>query len=117
LDDDGRRQDRQMDTDLSSESIVVAARDQVSCNLAGEIAILSLAKGMYYGLDQIGAQVWTLLQEPKSVAEICDAILREYEVEPDCCHNDLLALLGQLQSAGLIEVRANPEAQMAQRLH
>ena len=97
-----------MSEHLSVQSVVVAAKDQVSCDLEGETSILSLAKGTYYGLDLIGTQVWILLQQPRSVAEICDAILQEYEVDPECCYKDLLALLERLRTEGLIEVRVGP---------
>ena len=99
-----------MSTHLSGQSVVVAAKDQVSCDLQGEAAILNLANGVYYGLDLIGAQVWTLLQQPRRVAEIRDAVLREYEVEPERWQSDLLALLERLQAEGLIEVRDDPAA-------
>ncbi|MCA1602950.1 MAG: nucleotidyltransferase family protein [Acidobacteria bacterium] len=36
---------------LREQSLVVAAKDQVSCDLAGEAAILGLRDGVYYGLD------------------------------------------------------------------
>jgi hypothetical protein len=94
-----------MSANLSERSIVVAAKEQVSCELGGEAAILSLANGVYYGLDLIGAQVWTLLQQPRRVEEIRDAVLQEYEVEPARCQSDLLTLLERLRAEGLIEVR------------
>jgi hypothetical protein len=94
-----------MSANLRGQSVVVAAKDQVSCDLEGEAAILNLANGVYYGLDQIGAQVWTLLQQPRCVEEIRDAVLREYEVDPECCQSDLLSLLERLLAEGLIEVR------------
>lgn len=106
-----------MNSDLSAQSVVVAAKDQVSCNLDGEIAILSVAKGTYYGLDLIGAQVWGLLQEPRSIAEICDAILQEYEVEPERCHRDLLALLERLWIEGLVEVCIDPSVRLVGKTH
>jgi hypothetical protein len=97
-----------MSASLSGESVVVVAKEQVSCDLEGEAAILSLANGIYYGLDLIGAQVWTLLQQPRRVDEIRDLVLQEYEVEAERCHEDLLALLERLRAEGLIEVRDGP---------
>lgn len=97
-----------MSANLSDQSVVVAPKDQVSCDLEGEAAILSLANGTYYGLDVIGAQVWTLLQQPRRVEEIREAVLQEYEVEPERCQNDLLVLLERLRAEGLIEVRDGP---------
>jgi len=90
---------------ISTQSTVVAARDQVSSNLDGEAAILNLKNGVYYGLDPVGARIWSLIQEPTTVAELRDAIVEEYEVEPDRCERDLLALLRDLAAEGLIEVR------------
>jgi Coenzyme PQQ synthesis protein D (PqqD) len=102
-----------MSTNVSMQSVVVTAQGQVSCDLEGETAILGLDQGIYYGLDRIGARVWNLLQQPRSVEEICNALLQEYEVEPERCRNDLLALLECLRVEGLIEVQAGPAAQPA----
>ena len=94
-----------MSVDLSGQTIVVAARDQVSCELGNEAAVLNMKNGVYYGLDTIGAQVWKLLQHPLRVAEIQEALLREYDVEPERCEQDLKALLEKLLAEGLIEVQ------------
>ena len=56
---------------IAEQSIVVASSSQVSCDLAGEAAILNLADGVYYGLDPVGASIWNMIQQPKSVREIC----------------------------------------------
>jgi hypothetical protein len=95
---------------VSNSSIVVASVDQISSDMAGEIVMLNLKNGTYYGLDEVGARVWNLIQEPRSVSAVCDAILAEYQVEPDRCEGDLLALLGELAAAELIEVRDEPSA-------
>jgi hypothetical protein len=86
-------------------SSVVAAKEQVSSDLAGEAVILDFKSGVYYGLNEVGASIWNLIQEPKTVNEIRDAILEEYEVEPEQCDRDLKAILQQLADEGLIEVR------------
>jgi len=39
------------------------------------------------------------------VSEIRDAILKEYDVEPDRCETDLLMLLQELLDKELIEVK------------
>ena len=93
---------------VSSRSTVVATRDQVSSDLKGEVAILNLKAGVYYGLDGVGARIWTLLQEPKPVSEIQDVLLQEYDVEADRCKRDLLALLQRLVNEGLVEVEDAP---------
>jgi len=88
---------------LSDQTRIVATKDQVSCDLAGEAAILNLKNGVYYGLDPVGARIWNLIQEPKTLAQIRETILAEYDVEPDRLNADLHSLLAQLADQQLIE--------------
>ncbi|HTC63024.1 MAG TPA: PqqD family peptide modification chaperone [Candidatus Saccharimonadales bacterium] len=99
-----------MSQTISDRSVVVAAKDQVSCDLAGEAAILNIKSGVYYGLDQVGARIWNLMQEPREVLEIQNAITGEYEVEPEKCAQDLMVLLEKLLAEGLIEVKNGSDA-------
>ncbi len=91
---------------LSSQTVVKAAAGQMSCDLAGEAAILNMATGIYYGLDEVGARIWELIQQPASVAKVRDALLEEYDVEAPAVEADLKALLGDMAEHGLIEVVA-----------
>jgi hypothetical protein len=90
---------------ISRNSVVVACETQISCDLAGEAAILNFKSGIYYGLDQVGASVWKLIAEPRIVGEICDALVAEYEVEPEVCEREVIALLDELAAKGLVETR------------
>ena len=94
--------------DIGETSTVVAVSHQVSSNLGEETVILELDGGIYYGLNEVGARIWNLLREPRTVAEIRDAIADEYDVESERCLRDVLELLGELESRGLIEVRDEP---------
>src|SRR4051794_31950128 len=94
-----------MDHQSLLDRVVVAVKDQMSCDLAGEVVVLNLVSGLYYGLDSVGARIWGLIQEPTIVRDVRDALLREYEVEPGRCEEDLVTLLRDLTTAGLVEVR------------
>jgi hypothetical protein len=89
---------------LSDNSVVVAAKDQVSCDLGGEAAILSIKNGVYYGLDPVGARVWKLMQTPVTVRALREAMQGEYDVQPDRCESDLMALLEKMSAEGLIQL-------------
>jgi hypothetical protein len=54
----------------------------------------------------VGARIWSLIQEPRTVNEIRNILLEEYEVEPERCERDLLVLLQRLADEGIIEVEA-----------
>jgi Coenzyme PQQ synthesis protein D (PqqD) len=93
-----------MDAAISLDTVVVAAKDQASCSLEDEIAIVHLKTGVYYGLDSVGARVWELLKTPRSVAAVRDVLLAEYEVDAARCESDLVTLLQTMAEAGLVEV-------------
>lgn len=90
---------------ISVESVVGQAANQISSDLAGEVVILNLQSGVYYGLDAIGARIWNLIQEPLPLKDILAVLLDEYEVEPARCESDLLNMIEQLIAKGLIEIR------------
>ncbi len=93
-----------MKREVSVDSVVVASTRQVSSDLGGEAAILDLEGGVYYGLDEVGARIWEMIQEPRPASEVRDALIEEYDVEPERCERDLLALLERLAEERLIEV-------------
>lgn len=90
---------------LLPDSIVVASKDQMAADIAGEVVLLGVTAGRYYGLDSVGARVWQLIQAPTSIAEVVRTITAEYDVAPERCEADVLALFQKMIGAGLIEVR------------
>ena len=96
----------EMSETISVDSVVVAAKGGLSRAVEQEVAILNLKNGTYYGLDRVGAYVWNLIQQPRSVAEIRRAMLEKYEIDEARCERELLDLLGELRSEGLIEVQS-----------
>lgn len=67
--------------------------------------ILDLKSGTYFGLNSIGTRIWNLLQESKTVSEIRNLLLEEYEVEIAECESTLQQLLQKLVKAELIEMK------------
>lgn len=91
---------------MSVRSIVCISNDAISSRLADEVVILNLRSGVYHGLEAVGSRVWELIEKPAEVSAVRDALLDEYDVEPQRCEQDLLALLEELKANGLLEVRA-----------
>lgn len=89
---------------ITESSVVVAAENQTSAEVDGESVILDLEEGIYYGLNPVGARIWTEIQEPTPVNEITAAITAEYDVDADQCHEDVISLLQDLEENGLIEI-------------
>lgn len=93
---------------VALSSVAVVSNELVSANLDGEVVILGFGSGSYYGLDQVGVFVWDLLQQPRQVSDIRDAIFDQYDVELVQCERDLLALLVDLADRQLIVIKNEP---------
>ena len=93
---------------ITLESNVCAVPELVVSKVAGEVVIMHLEKGIYYGLDAIGSRVWNLIQEETTVAKVRDQLLAEYDVEPEQCVSEVLALLKDLHREGLLRVERPP---------
>jgi hypothetical protein len=71
-------------------------------SVGDETVILDLATGTYFGLDPVGARIWQLMGEGKTLAEICDLMLDEYEVSREELERDTLRLAEELAAQGLV---------------
>ncbi len=79
---------------------------QVSCQINEEVAILDLDRSLYFGLEGAGVRIWEALDQPRSVAELCDSVLETFDVSRTECEVDVLQLVSNLQDEGLIEIAA-----------
>jgi hypothetical protein len=91
---------------MSDESRIVVSKDQVSCDLSGEAAVLSLKTGVYYGLNPVGARIWSLIQTTTTFGQLRDTLLGTYDVERLTLESDIRGLLAQLAEHGLVEISA-----------
>jgi hypothetical protein len=87
--------------DLSLRQSVIVAPNIVCRELAGELVILNLESGTYFGLDSVATRIWGLIQERGALEKVFETIRDEYEIEPDTLKRDLLELVDELCAKGL----------------
>jgi hypothetical protein len=89
---------------LSRDATVVAATNQLSTFLDGEAIVLELESGAYFGLAQVGARIWELLQQPTTCAQIVATLIDEYDVTRAVLDADVAAFVGELSAQHLVDV-------------
>jgi hypothetical protein len=95
---------------IVEQSTIVVSSQQVSGDLLdGEVAILNLPDGVYYSLTDVGGRIWNLIQQPKTVHELNEILLQEYDVDPEICSHELMDLLQDLANHGLIIINNDPD--------
>jgi hypothetical protein len=91
------------------DSTVVRVPELIVSELDGETVMMSMENGMYYGMNDIGSHIWPLLDEPCAVADICERLLREFEVGREQCEREVLQFLNQLAEERIIRVLDEPD--------
>lgn len=69
---------------------------------ADEIALLSAARGKYYGLNSPATRIWELLESPKSIDELIETLMAEYEVGAEECRQQTRELVAELVAENLV---------------
>jgi len=89
---------------IQKEQKVSISPEVLFQEVSGEMVLLDLASENYFGLDEIGARIWGLLESGSSVGEAMDTLMEEYQVERAVLEKDVGELLEKLLEAGLIAV-------------
>lgn len=72
--------------------------------VGSDIVALSIDDGQCYGMEKVSAAVWRLLETPMSLDQLCERLMRQYDVSAETCRAETGRLIEQLQGEGLIEV-------------
>jgi hypothetical protein len=77
--------------------------EQVMARQVGEeTVILDLASGTYFGLDAVGARIWQLASEGRTLEEVCAVLVEEYDVGAQQLERDVDELANELAAHGLV---------------
>jgi hypothetical protein len=87
--------------------VAVIESDVVWRDLNGDIVILNLATGYYYGLEGAGNTMWRLLVEHGSTEKVVEAMAADYDVEPDRIEADLVSLVRDLALKSIVRIDAS----------
>ena len=82
--------------------------DVLISNLQEESVILNLGSERYFGLDDVGTRVLTVLSTSDSIETAYKVLLDEYDVEAVTLRQDLLSLVEELAEHGIVTVERSP---------
>jgi hypothetical protein len=95
-----------MSDDVSGEDTVRAVDDAISTTIDEEEVILNLETSSYHGLNRVGSEIWTRIQEPRTVDELVAALDDEYDVATPKLEADVREFVADLDEAGLVDVQS-----------
>ncbi|KAA8997547.1 lasso peptide biosynthesis PqqD family chaperone [Paenibacillus spiritus] len=91
-------------TALSPETVVVQCEGNVVSDMDGEKVMFNLEQGKYYNLGQVGGDIWSLIESPRTVQALIVSLQEIYEIDAEICEQDVMPFLQHLLSEGLIRI-------------
>ena len=76
--------------------------DIIATHVDGEWVSMDVAAGYLYGMNDVGAKVWEILEHPSTLASVCEQLCQEFEVDEPACRAAIEPLIAQLLEAKLI---------------
>jgi hypothetical protein len=87
---------------VSLQSQVARSAELAYSAIEGDVTMMNIQTGKYYGLTTVGARIWALLENPMPVTALCDQLIAEYRVNRDTCEGEVLTFLQKMADEGVI---------------
>lgn len=75
----------------------------ISGRLQEELVMLDVEAGKYFGLNEVAARIWELLEKPAGMDELVKILTAEYDISGEACRADVDRYLGEMLKLGLVK--------------
>lgn len=91
-------------SEVNLQSRVSKRAEIVSGQIDDEFIMMSIESGKYHILNPTGSRIWSLLDKPQTVAELCAALTVEFKIAPAVCQKEVMDFITQLAARDIIVI-------------
>jgi len=77
--------------------------DNLASKIHDEIVMVNITQGNYFGLNSVGSDIWELLNEPRTVDELCEVLVEDYDIDLKSCKDQVSDFIKELEKQKLIQ--------------
>ena len=86
---------------------MIIKKELIKRDIAGDTILVPVGKTVYdsnglFVLNELGAFIWDILPRMETEAEICEAVLAEYEVSREEASDDVAEFMEKLRQLNII---------------
>lgn len=81
---------------ITGDAMVSQTGKVLSTEIDGEIVLVGLESGNYFGLDVVGSAIWKRIEQPCRVDDLCRKLAEDFEGDPAVIAADTRAFLDTL---------------------
>ncbi|MGH6828636.1 MAG: PqqD family protein [Rhizomicrobium sp.] len=76
----------------------------MAAEVDGEIVMMNVRQGLYFGLDDIATDVWKRIASPLRFSDLIESLAATYDGSPETIAADVSALVGRMAKHGLVRL-------------
>jgi hypothetical protein len=89
---------------IGATTLISRSPSVLTAEVDGEIVMMSIERGRYFGLDDIGSDIWKRIEPPCSFASLIDALAADYEADRATIAADVQTLLGRMVEQDVVRL-------------
>jgi hypothetical protein len=89
---------------ISDATLISRSPSVLATEVDGEIVMMSIERGRYFGLDDIATDIWKRIETPCSFAALIDRLIADYDADRATIAADLRALLLRMAAQDAIRL-------------
>lgn len=90
--------------------VIRRQREWLGAKVGGELLMMSVVSGDYVGLNEVGARIWELLEEPQQLDTLCGRLRDEFDVSDEACRSQVETFIKELAKHGAVAVDSGSAA-------
>lgn len=87
---------------MSESTRVRRNADILSADVGDETVVLDPSDWTYVGFNETAARIWATIDEPRTIGEIIEALVRDYDVDRATCDREVTRFVDEMSDRGLL---------------
>lgn len=76
--------------------------DWLTAKISDHVVIMHIKQNKNISLDDMGARIWDIIETPRTIDDICNVLLQEFDVPPDLCRAEVERFVGEFDKEGAL---------------
>jgi hypothetical protein len=89
---------------IADVTVISRSPSVLSAEVSGEIVMMSIERGSYFGLDDIGSDIWKRIEQPCTFAVLIDGLAATYDADRVTIAADVRALLDRMAAQDVVRL-------------
>jgi hypothetical protein len=89
---------------IADATVISRSPSVLTADVDGEVVMMSIEQGRYFGLDDIGSDIWQRIEPPCSFAVLIDRLAADYDADRATIAADVQTLLGRMAAQDVVRL-------------